>query len=500
MLIKQIKLYNPAKEIYETVSIRIRGTVVEDILPKNAASYHSESVFAFPGYYLYPGFIDSHCHFLGFGHSLLEKNIFLSQDPENWKKHLMNNRREYLLYRGWDEEKLGFLPDLALLDSLCPDKPVLWIRKCGHVGVINSCLLRSFPLDSFDHHDGTVLAHGYVTEKALCYLRNKIQSDATQLEESRLAASQFCLQYGLSSVHSEDCSVETLAQVIKTLNQENHIHIHEKIMITSPEDMEKTVVKIKSFPNHDFYSFGSFKIYLDGSLGGHNASLSSPYEDRPSEKGHVYYSVDALSAIIRKANTLKKQLAIHVIGDQALEICLQAFEYVTAHDEVVQNHRLVHVQLASNSQLSRIKRLPLTLNIQPIFFQSDQSMAMTRLGRERFEKIGYPFRDMAEREIPFSISSDAPVETMNPFVNLSHAESFMPRKKAYFAMTVAGAKQSSFPRCKGILEKGAYADGFFLPFDLFSVTQEELLKSFPPILLNNGKLFHQTERLRNETI
>jgi predicted amidohydrolase YtcJ len=114
-------------------------------------------------------------------------------------------------------------------------------------------------------------------------------------------------------------------------------------------------------------------------------------------------------------------------------------------------------------------------------------MAVLRLGSARLAEIGYPYHDIAAKQIPFSISSDAPVETMNPFLILSHAERFMSRKEAFFAYSVAGAKQSHFPNPLGVLKPGSYADGFILPYDLFTIPSEQLAEILPSHLLSNGE-------------
>lgn len=488
MWLKNIHLYDPVKGQYKLTQLHIQNQLVTGLFPEIPENTPREEIISFPGHYLYPGFIDSHCHLLGFGSSLLEKNIFKTLHPEEWAGIMTSDEREILIYRGWDETELGFFPDLTLLDSFNIKKPILLIRKCGHSGFVNSILLHSYALSVFNDKDGTDLSRGLLTEKALISLKQQIHHFGSLQKKFLETASRYCRCFGITSVHTEDCSVQNVEQLIPILQSEQFLHIHEKIMVTTPSEMEQVMVLCKPYQESDHYSFGSFKIYMDGSLGAFNANLSSPYSDKPEHYGYSFYSVDELILLIQKANHLSKQLAIHVIGDEALEKCIQAFEFVSSNCDSTIFHRLVHVQLATETQLKRIQKLPLIINLQPTFAAADKSMADSRLGKSRHNKIGYPFHAIAEHRIPFSISSDAPVETMNPFVILSHAEKFMSRKEAFYAFTVAGAKQSRFPQKLGLLETDSYADGFLLSFDLFDVKNEHLSDIIPDMVLSKGKL------------
>ncbi|MDD4663588.1 MAG: amidohydrolase family protein [Caldisericia bacterium] len=488
MWLKNIQVYDPILQQYDDSCVHIRNHLVTELLPTLPTRLSKETVLDLKGYYLYPGFIDSHCHLLGFGTSLLEKNLFETPDPSRWFGHMQADTRDVLVYRGWNEDIIGFTPTKQLLDSLEIDKPVLLTRKCGHAGIVNSKTLQTFSLNQYHQLDGTDLSTGFLTEKALLSLHQQMQTCKASQEASLKVAYRACQRFGICSVHTEDCSISTLETIIPLLRT-TPLHLHEKIVVNSPEEIDQVIDFCKKYPDTDTFSFGSFKVYMDGSLGAHNANLIHAYSDKPNQHGFSFYTADELIHFIQSANHHTKQLAIHVIGDQALEKCIQAFEYVTSHSDSTMIHRLVHVQMASSDQLSRIKKLPLFINIQPVFAEADRQMAVLRLGSARLAEVGYPYHDIAAKQIPFSISSDAPVETMNPFLILSHAERFMSRKEAFFAYSVAGAIQSHFPNSLGVLKPGSYADGFILPYDLFAVTTEQLADIIPSHLLSNGEIY-----------
>ena len=488
MWLKDIQVYDPVLQQYDSSCVHICDHLIKELLPAHPIRVSKETVLDCKGYFLYPGFIDSHCHLLGFGASLLEKNFFETAGSSCWSEYMRVDTRDVLVYRGWSEDTLGFTPTKQLLDSLGIDKPILLTRKCGHAGIVNTKTLQTFSLNQYHQLDGTDLSTGFLTEKALLSLHQQMQTSQDSRETSLKEAYRACQRFGICSVHTEDCSISNMEAVIPLLRT-TPLHIHEKILVNTPEEMDQAVDCCKKYPDTNAFSFGSFKIYMDGSLGAHNANLIQPYSDKPNQHGFSFYSVDELIHFIQAANHHSKQLAIHVIGDQALEKCIQAFEYITSHSESNMTHRLVHVQMASSDQLSRIKRLPLFINLQPAFAEADRQMAILRLGADRLADIGYPYHAISTKQIPFSISSDAPVETMNPFQILSYAERFMSRKEAFFAFTVAGAKQSHFPNLLGVLKPGSYADGFILPYDLFTVSPELLANTLPSHLLSNGEIY-----------
>lgn len=106
--------------------------------------YVSDQTIDCGGKPVYPGFIDAHCHFYGYGMNLMQyADLTGLEDQESiYKKLQEHNERvggEWLLGRGWDQnlwpEKE--FPDNQRLNELFPDVPVYLIRIDGHAAWCN---------------------------------------------------------------------------------------------------------------------------------------------------------------------------------------------------------------------------------------------------------------------------------------------------------------------------------------------------------------------------
>ena len=76
------------------------------------------------------------------------------------------------------------------------------------------------------------------------------------------------------------------------------------------------------------------------------------------------------------------QVAIHAIGDGALEMCIDSFERAQRGDTSLR-HRVVHCQVAGDDQLARMAALRLNADVQPPFTATDEKMIRPLLGDAR---------------------------------------------------------------------------------------------------------------------
>lgn len=120
-----------------------------DILEK----YTSDNIIDIEGKSIYPGFIDGHCHFAGYGENkvryadLRDCHSF-DEVIERLKRH--QNDSEWLLGRGWDqnlwEEKV--FPNNEMINSIFPDKKVLLTRIDGHAVLVSDNVISMMNFDN----------------------------------------------------------------------------------------------------------------------------------------------------------------------------------------------------------------------------------------------------------------------------------------------------------------------------------------------------------------
>jgi len=206
------------------------------------------------------------------------------------------------------------------------------------------------------------------------------------------------------------------------------------------------------------------KIFADGSLGARTAALMEPYADDPSEKGILYYSLKQLSRLVEEADEAGFQIAVHVIGDKAVEQTVRAFEDALGKERVTKHrHRLEHASVLDQGLIKRIRALGLLATIQPHFVVSD-FWVLGRLGPER-ARWTYAFKSLIDNGVPVAASSDAPVEQLSPLLGVWAAvtrkrspEERLSVMEALRAYTFGGAFSSFEEDVKGSIEVGKYAD------------------------------------------
>ena len=96
------------------------------------------------GKFVYPGFIDAHAHFVGYGQSLFTVDLYDSRSMDEVVQRVKgfdsaHPHETWILGRGWDQNKFPgkSFPTNEELNKLFPDKPVLLERVDGHAAIAN---------------------------------------------------------------------------------------------------------------------------------------------------------------------------------------------------------------------------------------------------------------------------------------------------------------------------------------------------------------------------
>ena len=441
----------------------------------------------------FPGLADSHIHLLGTGMLMRTLDLSGARSILEIQKMLAKassgrSKEEWIIGRGWDQEKLQErrYPDRGDVDVV--PNPVFLRRVCGHVALANSAALATVEIDEKTpdpsggeiERDSTGRLTGLLKERALGLFAESIPRDESESREALIAAAQKLLSQGVTSLH---CIIEDFLEfrILKDLKKGGKIEqsIYAILPVSMLEDAASLVAK--SDAPVEGFKVGGLKIFLDGSLGARTAALEKPYNDDPGTSGMLTTSRDQLVTLTKKARELGLQLCIHAIGDKAVELGVETLEEVVGAAECKKwRHRIEHASLLSPGLLSGIANLGLVASVQPRFVYSD-SWAEKRLGPDRVRYL-YPFKSMLQARIPVAAGSDSPSDYPSVAEGLGSAvarpgllsNERLTAEEALSCYTVGGAYASFSENDEGTLERGKWGNMVVFDRDPLFCAPEDL--------------------------
>jgi predicted amidohydrolase YtcJ len=140
------------------------------------------------------------------------------------------------------------------------------------------------------------------------------------------------------------------------------------------------------------------KLFTDGAIGSRTAAMSRPYLNNaaenenasaPANLGMLIFDDAKLLQTINDCLSLKPSLAIHAIGDRAIEQVIHSLETIRPSIRH-KNIRIEHAQMISRDQAIRAKSLGVCLSMQPNF-NGDSVDYVDRIDAE-FCAANNPFR------------------------------------------------------------------------------------------------------------
>lgn len=474
-------------------------------------SYTASNVLDATGLFIYPGFIDAHCHFLAYGKGLNECNLtgtssweaildtlagFAKSHPEGW-----------LIGRGWDQndwENKAF-PTNDKLNELFPGRPVLLTRIDGHAAMVNNTALSLAGITPHAITGGEIgmrgnKLSGLLIDNAVDLVEKAIPA-ATRNDITKwlLDAQKNCFAAGLTSV--QDCGLDAKdVEIISKLYKKDSLLMRMYIMLSDKKENYNWAFgngKIKT----DRLSVNAFKLYADGALGSRGACLLQPYSDKPAHYGFLLKSKNYYDSIYPVIAAHGWQACTHAIGDSANRVILDIYAHLIGR-QPDSRWRIEHAQVLNRSDFHLFGDDHIVPSVQPTHATSDMYWARQRLGEER-EKGAYSYQDLLKQNGWIPLGTDFPVEAIYPLntfyaaVTRKDARGFpdggyMPdnaltREQALRGMTIWAAKAAFEEDQKGSIEKGKYADFVLLDKDLMTTADSGLLKTKVVMTFSGGK-------------
>ncbi|MBA2521031.1 MAG: amidohydrolase [Chloroflexia bacterium] len=498
----RIATMDPAQPRASAVAFRQgRIVAVGDEAEARAAAGPGVAAIDLAGRTACPGLNDAHAHPMSVGFALGDLDLNPSTlrsvaDIAGLVATATRNKApgRWIQGRGYDHARLAERrhPTRHDLDPVSPDHPVVLMRMCHHIGVANSRALalagitRDAPDPDggvFDRDAGGELT-GILRETALTMVRSAIAAPteaeiAAALERSGRAF----LEQGVTSVAEAGIHDPVELRAYQGLRLAGKLPVRTYLMMMLDEHLDALVsLGMRTGFGDDWLRLGPVKLFSDGSLGGRTARLRQPYEGQPDNLGLWMMPPEVLKAKVLKAHQAGFQVAIHAIGDGAIELVLDAYEAaLAAAPRPDARHRIEHCSIVDDGLLDRIAALGAIPIPGTSFLYHFRDAYVDALGEER-PRFAYGLASYTRRGIIAAASSDAPVVPIAPAVGLQTMvtrrdydgrpvwpEEAVALEEALRVYTVNGAYASFEEGSKGTLAPGMLGDVTVFETDLFAV-------------------------------
>jgi predicted amidohydrolase YtcJ len=407
---------------------------------------------------------------------------------------------EWIIGDGWNENQWEDprIIHKDELDEISKEHPIMLTRVCRHALLANSLAMELAGVDerSPDPQGGLIVKDddgkpiGYFHDKAQEIIKGALpEFTHAYLNRATHLAIQDMYKHGLVGGHSEDLNyyggfsktLNAFLQVIdgKKTKFRAHLLVHHEVV----DDMADAELKFKS--GTEFVELGAMKVFSDGALGGRTAWLSEPYTDDPDNIGVAIHTERQLDRLVEKARSNNMPIAVHAIGDKAVEATINAIEKNPLKSGY--RDRIIHAQILREDLYERLKQVNVILDLQPTFVASDFPWVIDRIGKERL-KTSYVWKTLLDEGIPCAGGSDAPIEEVNPLLGIRAAVD----RRGSYDMNVYGETQRlsmyeaislytkgsayaiNHEDDRGMIAEGYVADFTILDRDLFTIAPHEV--------------------------
>ena len=461
--------------------------------------YTASEVIDAQGDAVYPGFMDGHSHFTGYGENLVrwaDLKGCRSYDEviERLKVHGSLYPAEWLLGRGWDQNlwEVAEFPDNERLAEVFPNKKVLLTRVDGHAVLVSKEVLELANIDENTKTDGgiAIVNEGRCTGVLLDNLADAAKALVPKMETAQsiqalLKAQEDCMAVGLTSVTDAGQDIATI-ELIDSLQQAGQLKMHVNAMV-NPDDETMDHFMRQGVIDKDRLTVRSVKIYADGALGSRGAKLLEPYTDDPTNDGLILESDEFYRHVCQKAYDAGYQVCCHAIGDGGVHHILDIFsEYLKGKNDL--RWRIEHSQTVADTDFQRFGAFSVIPSIQTTHCTSDMDWADERLG-ERI-KNAYAYQQLLQQNGWVINGTDFPIEDISPIYTFYAAvarkhldgtpaegfqmENALTREQALRSITIWVAKGCFLEARKGSIEVGKDADFVILDRDLMTVAENEI--------------------------
>ncbi|HEX7305989.1 amidohydrolase [Lentzea sp.] len=378
-----------------------------------------------------PGFIDAHTHLAWNGRRGRTIDVTGVTTVAGVLERLANAPGEgWIEASGYDRRIMDRPLTAADLDPVTGDRPFYLADLSGHACVVNSAVLRQLP---------GITSDGWLTENEqlaartlrLPYSLDEIVGELRESARQVLAEGvTMCAEAGIGAGLIASSPLEAAAYQRARLPIRVQLMVSAHVLHPVAAEPADGIARAIDLGLHtgfgdDRLSLGALKLWTDGGMIARTAALTEPYAGTDNA-GQFADTEELMRAAVVDGHHAGWQLAIHAIGDRAIDFALDAVaEAQRQRPRADARHRIEHCGLVRPDQLGRIAELGVVPVVQPTFLWAYGDDYSEIMGAERAPWM-YRGRSFLDHGITVAGSSDRPVADGAPL----RAIEFMVRRRS----------------------------------------------------------------------
>lgn len=456
-----------------------------------------------------PGFIDCHVHPIlagFFGGAIIDITYPKCTSNKQMLEIIheaacITPKGQWIKVWGYDQNKYSehVHPTIEQLDAAAPEHPVQCMRICGHLGVYNTPALakggiytaedaKKFPENQLVVKDGKLT--GMAKDNTNFYLWSLIDYTEEEKKDALMRSHDRLIKTGVTSIHIPGENTDWGYPLIRQYINDGKFKIRAygfqgKI---TPESFKEAVGNgWVTGAGDEHFRYGACKIMLDGGTSGPSCATRKPYSHDSKLPGILNWNQDYVNNIIKTVHDGGCQMTAHAVGDKAVEMMLDGYEYAFRNNPgTKRRHRIEHCALTDEGLVKRIKELGIIPVSNPHFLVINASDYHKYYG-ERAEHM-FDMRAYLDAGIKAVIGCDAPTGGMEVMKGIDAAVNRTDRgtgevvgKDAAISMleaircyTLNGAYASFEENIKGSIEVGKLADLVVLSENILEYPKEKV--------------------------
>ncbi len=388
--------------------------------------------------YIYPGFIESHCHGSFAGERAIGQANLMQAGLTNYPKYreiikefiAKNPQRDFYVAAGWVEN--DEYVDKSFLDEICSDKPLFMQTGGGHSMLLNTKALEWAGVDAeyakkwgYDlvHVDKNGEPDGYLCEGPLFEIVPKLPTTVRDIKEYLLAWQEFAFSRGYTAVGDAGAEVihRAAPQAYYELQEEGKLKLrtYAWMYVADNSDAKTEIARIaaqRAEMSGEYFHIVGAKAFLDGVTEAHTGWQNQDYLDTPGYHGAERYNDhDKMVQLIAEADKEGMSVHVHSEGGGATHYmlgCIEDAEKITGNKD--QRNVLAHLHFVTDEDVRRMAETGSIAAVPPLWTPAvpglyDQEVLY--MGKELADQA-YPIKSFYDAGANVVFHSDYPVSPM----------------------------------------------------------------------------------------